>query len=74
MNPNPDPDPLVRGMDAVPDPHQNVIDPQHCRIRDVLVWIRIPDPYHLITVWIRIRIRILLFSSVAFRMTKYKFF
>ncbi len=27
---DPDPDPLVRGMDPRdPDPHQNVMDPQH---------------------------------------------
>jgi hypothetical protein len=26
---DPDPDPLVRGVD--PDPHQNVTDPQHWR-------------------------------------------
>ncbi len=29
MDPNPEPDPLVR--DADPDPYQNVRDPQHCR-------------------------------------------
>jgi hypothetical protein len=26
LDPDPEPDPLVRGT----DPHQNVIDPQHC--------------------------------------------
>jgi hypothetical protein len=26
---NPDPDPLVRSMDPVPDPPQNVMDPEH---------------------------------------------
>jgi hypothetical protein len=27
---DPDPYPLVRGMDPDPDPPQNVIDPEHC--------------------------------------------
>jgi hypothetical protein len=27
---NPDPDPLVRGIDQDPDLHQNIMDPQHC--------------------------------------------
>jgi hypothetical protein len=27
---DPDPDPLVRGVDSDPDPYQNVTDPQHC--------------------------------------------
>ncbi len=36
MDPDPalDPDPLVRGMESAdpdPDPHQNVMDPEHCR-------------------------------------------
>jgi hypothetical protein len=32
--PNPDPDPLVRGMDPHdPDPYQNAMDPQHCSER-----------------------------------------
>jgi hypothetical protein len=30
-HPNPDPDPLVRGIpNPDPDSHQNVMDPQHC--------------------------------------------
>jgi hypothetical protein len=29
-DPDPNPDPLVRHGSADPDPHQNVMDPQHC--------------------------------------------
>jgi hypothetical protein len=39
MDPELDPDPLVRSSD--PDPHQNVTDPQHCGFCH-------PDPQKLI--------------------------
>jgi hypothetical protein len=30
LDPDPNPDQLVRGMDPDPDPPQNVMDPQYC--------------------------------------------
>jgi hypothetical protein len=41
-DPEPDPDPLVRGTDS--DPHQNVMDPQHCVKQ---MWFELEDKVEL---------------------------